>query len=243
MNTRSILAACATAAVLQLANPGSAIAAEGWDVRLTPYLWAFGIDGDIQARGDDYNVSTDFADIVDNLDLGGSALLEFNNGNWVNLLQLDYMGLDNGGADIRNTGREADIEFESTMLAAVTGYRVMMSERSIIDVMVGVRYAKLDVQLDVPGVGQRDSDNAQYDGILMLRPRLALGQNWHFSPTLSVGAGDSELTWELSPQFTYTYCDTEIRFGYRNLNYDVENGDSQVDLSIRGPMVGIGFKF
>jgi len=53
------------------------------------------------------------------------------------------------------------------------------------------------------GVGDRGADNNVYDGFLAVRPDLALSRNWVFSPAMSIGAGDSDLTWQLSPQFVY----------------------------------------
>ena len=79
----------------------------------------------------------------------------------------------------------------------------------------------------------------------MLRPRVALGRNWAFSPTASVGAGDSDLVWELAPELVYTNncCNLEVRFGYRTVNYEIEEGDAEADFSFQGPMVGLGFAF
>jgi hypothetical protein len=74
--------------------------------------------------------------------------------------------------------------------------------------------------------------------------RRQLSRNWTFSPTMSIGAGDSDLTWELSPQFVYDCdCGFDVRVGYRNLNYDFEKGSDSMDLTIKGPVIGVGFSF
>ena len=59
----------------------------------------------------------------------------------------------------------------------------------------------------------------------------------------AIGAGDSNLTWELSPQLLYAGCDFELRFGYRELNYDFKQGGFQMDQWIHGPMIGFGLRF
>ena len=244
MNVRTLLLTASTLALQPLLTTPAA--AEDWETTLTPYLWAFGIDGDIKAQGEEFNTSTDFSDIVDNLDFGGSFMLEANKGTWVNFLQLDYLSLSNGDIETRATGVEGRLEFDSTLAAVATGYRVTMSEKSSIDVLVGLRYANLDAEARIKSLGlRRESENDQYDGILMLRPRIALSKYWSFSPTLSAGAGDSDLTWELSPEVVYTNdcCNLEFRAGYRNLNYELENGNDELDISLRGPMIGLGFKF
>ena len=237
-----LLTAAVAAAALHTTIPAAMAADSGFT--LTPYLWAIGIDGDIQARGEDTNVSMDFEDVVDNLDMAGSVLLEGNVGSWVSYAMVDYLSLDTGDVETRHPGRDADLELDSTLATVATGYRVHMSERSTIDVQVGIRYAKFDTQLSIEDVGQRNADNTVYDGILALRPRLALSRNWTFSPTMSIGAGDSDLTWELSPQFVYDCaCGFDVRVGYRNLNYDFEKGSDSVDMTIKGPVIGFGFSF
>ena len=169
---RKLLTAATAAFALQAAAPAAMAAESGFTV--TPYLWAVGIDGDIQARGTDANVSMDFQDVVDNLDMAGSVLLEANVGDWVSYAMVDYLALDTGDVDTRFPGRDADLELDSTLATVATGYRVHMSERSTIDVQIGIRYAQMDTQVSIEGVGQRDADNTIYDGILALRPRLAL---------------------------------------------------------------------
>jgi len=239
---RKILGAAIAAIALQGAATAALAADSGFTV--TPYLWAVGIDGDIQAHGEDTNVSMDFQDVVENLDMAGSALFEANVGNWVSYAMVDYLSLDTGDVTTRFPGVDADLEMDSTLATVATGYRVHMSERSTIDVQVGIRYAQMDTELWIEGVGQRDADNNVYDGILALRPRLALSRNWTFSPTMSIGAGDSDLTWELSPQFVYDCdCGFDVRVGYRNLNYDFEKGSDSMDLTIKGPVIGVGFSF
>ena len=239
---RKILGAAIAAIALQGAAPAALAADSGFTV--TPYLWAVGIDGDIQAHGEDTNVSMDFQDVVDNLDMAGSVLLEGNVGNWVSYAMVDYLSLDTGDVQTRFRDRDADLELDSTLATVATGYRVHMSERSTIDVQLGIRYARMDTRVSIEGVGQRNADNTIYDGILALRPRLALSKYWSFSPTLSVGAGDSDLTWELSPQFVYDCaCGFDVRVGYRNLNYDFEKGSDSLDLTIKGPVIGFGFSF
>ncbi|MFZ1296184.1 MAG: hypothetical protein WAR81_18415, partial [Pseudomonadales bacterium] len=135
------------------------------------------------------------------------------------------------------------LKSDSTLGVVATGVRFHAGQRSTIDALVGVRYIKLDTDFKIQNVGEVDGSSTQYDGVVMLRPRLALSKYWTFSPTLSVGAGDSDLVWEMAPEFVYDCCGTEFRFGSRNLNYDLENGHDSADISISGPVIGVGFAF
>ena len=40
-------------------------AADGWTLELAPYLWVAGIDGDVTIDGEEYDMSSDFSDIID----------------------------------------------------------------------------------------------------------------------------------------------------------------------------------
>jgi hypothetical protein len=201
------------------------------------------VDGDIQAGGQDIETTADAGDVIDNMDVGGSAMFELGNGHWVSFLQLDYLALDTGDVKTPLPGVDIDVEHETTFLTAATGIRFSTGERSTLDVMLGLRYAGFDTRLSVQGAGNIGADADLYDALLVLRPRLNIHGDWYFSPTMSVGAGDTELTWELSPQLMYDACDFEIRIGYRNLNYDFEKSGVQMDQSIHGPMLGLGWRF
>ena len=219
---------------------------------LTPYYWAVGIDCSLEdnrgATTNEFDFSNDFGDISDNIDFNGSLMLEFAKGNWANYAQIDRLEVNNDDVDqivINGITVSPDLQTESTLASAATGYRWHASERTSIDFMVGVRYAKLDVEAKTR-FGSANGDSDLVDGILMMRPRIAIGRTgWSFNPTWAVGAGDSDLTYELAPEFVYfnECCSFEFRIGYRSVNYEYEENNIELDFSYSGPMVGIGFAF
>ena len=238
----------AAIACLALPTAMSATAEDSCCFRLTPYYWAVGIDGNLKndQTNDDVDFNQDIGDVTDNLEFNGSLMLEHNLGHWVNFAALDYIKTENDDTDFNNlVGAKVEMKADTTLGTAATGYRFETGEASHIDVLVGVRYAKLDLEADVKGGRSVNADDDLVDGILMLRPRFALGKNWAFSPTMSAGAGDSDLVWELAPELVYTNncCNLEFRFGYRTVNYDVKEGDLETEFSFAGPMAGIGFAF
>ena len=214
-----------------------------WQFDVTPYLWAAGIDGDVTVDRREVEVDTSFGDIADNLDGGGSVLLEASKGRWVNWMQIDHIATDTGSVTVGPA--RADLESRTTMFDVGTGRRFDgFGERSSVDVLVGVRRFRIDDTLDLRGAGHVHNHLDVHDAIAILRPRYALSARWSFSPTLSVGGGDSELVWEMSPQFEYRAGERyEVRIGYRNLDYEVDEGRNGIDISFRGPLLGIGLKF
>jgi hypothetical protein len=219
--------------------------------RITPYYWAVGIDGSIEdnrgATTTEYDFSNDIGDVSDNLDFNGSLMLEFNKDHWANYAQVDFLKVNNDDTDRITVGGQTyspDLQTDTTLASAATGYRWMMGERSHIDLMIGVRYAKLDVKAETRNF-EAEGDADLVDGIFMMRPRFAIGKHWAFSPTWAIGGGDSDMTYELAPEFVYTNdcCNLEMRFGYRTVAYEYEEDNVELDFSYSGPMIGLGFAF
>lgn len=248
MFNRKLIAVAVACLGVQVAMPVAAEDADKCCFRLTPYYWAVGIDGNLKndETNDDIDFNQDIGDVTDNLEFNGSLMLEHNKGSWSNFAALDYIKTENDDTDWNVAGYDVEMEADTTLATVATGYRFGAGGESWVDLLVGVRYAKLDLEADLKGApGSVNADDDLVDGIVMLRPRVALGKYWAFSPTASIGAGDSDLVWELAPELVYTNdcCNLEFRFGYRTVNYELEEGDIEADFSFAGPMIGLGFAF
>ena len=226
---------------------GPAWAADkGWSLELTPYIWMVGIDGDVEVRGNKVEVDVGFDDLIDKVDVGGSFLAVAQKGRWVNWLQLDYFELSDDETVSSLGGANVEVESDTLFLTAATGIQVAgWKQGQAFDILGGVRYARMDNTLTVSGIGSADRTDDIVDAVLVLRPSLPLSKRWRFNPTLSIGAGDSDLTYELQPQFQFAFNDTWAgRIGYRRLYYDVEGSrGNSFDGSFHGLILGLGGTF
>lgn len=66
------------AAYGQEESPGS----DEWQFVAVPYLWTFGLSGDLTAMGIETPVDLSISDILENSDLGGMAHFEARKGKW-----------------------------------------------------------------------------------------------------------------------------------------------------------------
>lgn len=245
MTQSNVLAAAAALSVsLFFANPILA-SEEAWQFEVAPYVWAMGIDGDLQVDGEDYNASADFSDILDQTKYGAEVILEADRGRWVNFAEIDYGVLESDDITGRRKLAEVTAEVASVLATATTGYRVPLGERHSIDLMLGVRYASFEIDVDNSLFGSSTTQEEVVDGIVMLRPRFELNSQWTLMPSASVGAGDSELTWELFPELIYHHHPGALNFrvGYRNLNYEFDQNRADLDISLPGLVLGVGFIF
>ena len=232
-----ILGFCCLPLALQQAS------AEDWEFEVVPYLWVAGIDGDLTVEGRDFSSSADFEDIIDQTKFGASAIFGARRDNWVSFVQLDYLALENDDISTRRSREDIHLEFDSLLAAATTGYRFPVGQSHSVDLMAGVRYAGMDATVDAKRTGDSNANRDIYDAIVMVRPRFQISENWQIMPSFSVGTGDSDLSWEVFPEIIYQGSEFTFRFGYRNLNYDSDKGNSEIDISMRGLLLGAGFVF
>lgn len=237
-NTKRIILAGAFAVSMS-----ASICANAWEFEIAPYIWGAGIDGELDINDNQIDVSAEFSDILEQTKIAGMLMLEANDGNWVNFAQIDYLALEDNDVQTLAITRDAHLEVDTLLAAFTTGYRFEAGAGHYVDVMVGVRYAGIDTELDTRLRGKASSNRDIYDAILMIRPKVVLNDNWYLMPSFSVGGGDSDLTWEVFPELIYQPGKLRFRFGYRNLNYENEKNGNEIDISFRGPLIGVGFVF
>lgn len=242
-------------AIMSVSVAAQASEQEGWQFELTPYIWGMAVDGDITSRGQTAEIDQSFSDISDNIDSAfmGMGMASYNR--LVLYVNYDYLNISDDVKTTRGTvfpvGTKIDGEIDAQVMTGAIGYRFdTFGEHSFIDVMVGVRTLALDTELK-GGTIKLTNENDTTDTIVMLRPSFQLSEKWRFNPTLSYGVdGDSETTYELMPQFQYSFSDSfALRFGYKNLHYEVESGTKDTpsfkkwDGDFSGPFLGLGWTF
>ena len=211
-----------------------------WHLELTPYLWAAGINADVTVHNQGFTIDQKFKDLVQHVDAGAALLAVAQKDRWQVYAQGDYVSMN---PDDNRAGIEGEIDANTAILTGGFGYEFDgFNDKSKIAVLVGARYTHMDNEVILNGhsSGQQNSDIV--DALLILRPRYNFTDKFRFSPTMNIGAGDSDLTYELQPEFQYDITDAmSVRFGYRRVHYKEEFSDhSEFDGSMSGFIVGLG---
>jgi hypothetical protein len=237
-----------TATVALLALPALAAGAVGGlSGEVVPYLWAAGIDGDVSVRGQEVDVDVGFGDLVDKVDIGGSALGVLRYDRWVLWGQVDYFSLSSDELGGRR-GRQVDSELETNSLIWTLAVGYQFAGRrpgQTVDVLIGARQLSLENELTLAGLGTFKRDKDFIDAILVVRPNLPLSDRVVFNLILSVGSGASDLTWELWPQLEFRLAAPWVaQLGYRRLQYDIDGGNgNSFDAAFHGLTLGLGARF
>ncbi|MBZ0109424.1 MAG: hypothetical protein K8F52_12225 [Candidatus Scalindua rubra] len=67
--------------------------------------------------------------------------------------------------------------------------------------------------------------------------------NWAIPYYTDIGAGESELTWQVFSGLEYFFDSWEIGLGYRHLVFEGDDNDLFTDMTLTGPVIGISFGF
>jgi hypothetical protein len=172
-----------------------ASAQEGWDWRVTPYVWGTGIGGDIALGSVGREVDVEFSEILDVLT--GTALIHVEAANGDHTLFGDLVWLQVEPEDeIATIGGVAEAELDSTIFEL--GY-ARDSDR--VGFEVGLRYWDLDIEIDpalAAGIVRGDSWADVFGGI---RNTRNLGSSWTLTTRANLGAGGADFSIGLQLDF------------------------------------------
>ena len=225
-----------------------------WQFRLTPYLFATGLKGDIGFSDalPPVSVEATFGDVVDNLDFGFMLFGEARKGRWGIWGDGMYVSL---GVETETpfpivliySGIELDVTLKT--LAAGGSYSLLTSESGWLDVIAGARYWSIDQELKFIGFNDAVPDRSfsagetWTDPVIGLRGQASLSPRWRLNGQVagSVG-GKSDSSIDLMANIGYSFNDLfTLGLGYRYLDVDFEDEDFLFDVRFQGPVIGASF--
>jgi predicted porin len=231
----------AVVALVLLATAGFARAAEdGWQFKLTPYLWAMGVDGDVGVGPVSVPVDVKFSDAVQDLDLGGMLSAEATHGPWGILFDGSYLKLSDDA--YTHLGKFV-VEFEQWMLQGSAVYRAVNAEKTAMDLGLGGRYMSLDTTIETPSsAADLNESKGLMDPVVVARVRQQFTEKLYGVMYGDLGGFGvaSDLTWQLMAAAGYSFTkDVSLLVGYRYLDYDYEKDAFSFDAAESGLAIGV----
>jgi hypothetical protein len=140
------------------------------------------------------------------------------------------------------------------------GYTVLQGDWGNLDAIVGIRYLgftartdyKLSVMITGPrgngvtfgGTGYLSGTNNIFDGIAGFRGRIRISNTALFIPYyFDIGAGGSNLTWQIASGLGYQFGSVGVSALYRYLSFQEPSSALVQHLSMGGPMLMVNFSF
>ena len=226
---------------------------------VAPLLWAAGVDGTASVGSLDTDFSASFDDVVSNLDFGFMLHAEAAHGP----LSLMFDGLTvNVDADgHRRLAGDIDAGVDVGMIDLGLGYRVVdipfgePSPRPTgpglgLEVLGGVRYSHIGLDLDTENLGSRDRNADLVDPYAGGRAELRLNHWLVLGAKGTVGGFGvgSDLAWTATGTVDFRITRSfSVFVGYHVMDYEIDDfgrgEDFDLDLQLSGPVVGAAFRF
>ncbi len=228
---------------------------DGWQFMISPmYLWAAGIEGTSQVGPVAAPIDIEFKDALDNLDAGFTIHGEAGKGDWRILvdyftLRLDPSAVIKGPVAPITGGQTGDVDLRNDIAELGGTYKVFDQNNVAIEVLGGFRYTRVDVDARIQSGPQVvDLEEDWWDFFGGTRVTWSLPHRWSLRGRGDIGAGGSNLVWNVDLMADWRYKDWGSVFGgYRWLDYDYETGSGASrftwDVTYQGPLLGLGFYF
>ena len=253
MNLKNIRKlACLTAIPLALSTTAAVAqerSADRWNWGAEAYFWGASLGGKTSSGS---NVDLGIDKIVDGLKFGAMGTIAGRKGKWSAFADMIYLDIGDSGSAPVNVGGvpvpvSASLDLKGFITTAGGGYRIYEQSRTSLDATFGVRYVWLDARLDLsvaalPSV-RLDESGANWDAVVGLRGRTELNDKWYLTYYADVGAGDSNLTWQVLGAVNYRLEKVDLTFGYRYLDWNFGKFGPFHDLNLSGAFAGVKMPF
>ena len=256
-------------AVSLLSSPASAQDSTVWDWGVELYGWLPDIEG-TAANGAEIDLPID--DILDNLDFTLQGTVFATRGDWSIFADAVYLdlGASEGTKTSRPIGRfgrvdigvDADVDLTTFISTVGGGYRFHQSKSTDLNVIGGLRYAYMDVEIDADVDGNAeveilgrefsrefkrsldlDESETNWDAIIGLQGTTKINENWSLLYYGDIGTGDSDYTWQIAAGVSYAFENFDVTLRYRHMEYQFDDNSAIDELTISGPQIGVRFKF
>jgi hypothetical protein len=239
-------------ALATLGSPPAAALDEQWTFSATPYLWLFGMDGDVRIANTTAEFDASFSDILDNLDIALMARVEAWKDGVGFYLDPLYGELE---AEASSGAAQADIETELVIVDFGMLYRVFdqpteKGRSRLADLSLGGRYIHLENDVDFDLAADRTGSTDTLD--LTLGARYAMDFTDRFGFLVGgdlggfdLGGSSTDFTWNAQALGSLRCGDTgRLWAGYRVLDVDDDKGGLDgVEVQFSGPVIGYEFRF
>jgi hypothetical protein len=254
--------ACLLAGPAALAEPPPE---RNWDLAVFPYLWAAGVQAEVETQVGNVEIDQDFRDILKDLELGAMGVVDARWRRLVFVFDGFYTKLGDE-SDVLGGVARADVDISQVILDGKLGFRVLDmhapwgdasaldAPRARLDLLAGARYwyNGFDVDLDTAiGTNRSFGPSRDWvDPIVGLRAGVGITRTVNVSVVGDVGGFDvgnsSEWTWMVMPSLNWRpWRRVSFHAGYKHLDVKRErpSTNNELDYTTSGPFLGVGFHF
>lgn len=223
-----------------------------WDYLLTVYSPMMGLEGTVGIGPVAGSVDMSFGDIFEQLDGGVFTSFEARGNRWSVNGDIFWLKLSSSSNPTPNS--YLGVKQEQFMSTLTTGYELVETESTLVDVFGGLSLTHLEVDLDFTrfpiggGTVNRFASGSEtwVDPVVGLRARHHLTDKWTLFATGMYGGFDvgSEEYWQFVAGISYRLTEhASVALAYRGIGTDYNSGNFTYNTKSFGPNLGVVFNF
>jgi hypothetical protein len=223
---------------------------DNWQFQFTPYFWLASAHGTSGIGNRTVAVDESFSEIFDTLNFFIMGTFEARKGKFISLTDLEYISISDDKATPGPLFSNVDAGFKTFIFDQEVGYRVLenAAKGASLDVMGGARVWRVKTDFEF-GAGvlpatRIEGSRSWVDAVGGLRGKMALSEKVFLTGKFDLGGGGSQFTWQVFGGAGYNLNPKiALIFGYRVLDVNYDKNNFVYDMSQRGPIMGLGFRF
>jgi hypothetical protein len=248
VNSKVALVCWPLLAALALASPVKAQQPAEWTYGVEVYLWGANVDT-TSPSGTSSEIR--FTDLAEDLEFGFMAAFGAQRGKWSMLADVIYLDVDDDiEDDLLPSIQLKSLGIEGWIVNTMGLYRMLETERLTLNLLAGARYLWLEVPVEFrfsaplqPGSAKDAPSESFLDGVVGVRGQWQFNDKWYATYHADVGTGDSDTTWQGLLAVGYRFDRFDAVFGYRHIDWSLDDDETLDDLSLSGVMAGIKIIF
>ena len=209
---------------------------QGLVFELTPYVWSFGVGGDVIIDGNVFPLSFSLGDAFKFDNIGVSAQLELRERAFTLMASGAYIGVQADSGSVR-------FNSDQYMLEGFLGYRIV----GRLDVLAGGRYFNVSAKL-TEGAEVDDREQDWIDFVAGLRYEWVLSDKWflRFKGDIGGATSGNSSNWSLGANGYYRFLNNlavALSYQLASVRYETGQGPTKFlyDLNFAGPGLGLMF--
>ncbi len=219
-----------------------------WEVELVPYIWFSSITGTLGLPPvGTLPVDATFSDLAENLDFAFMGVLDARYRRWHLLVDGAYVSLQDTVVPPQPIFTSATVNSPIGFGTVGIGYELPLDWAASVEPYLGARWwlvgigATLETTLAPPSdVVSGSRSRAWADAVVGSRVRYAITEKWGVGGLFDIGAGSSNLTWQVLGNVKYSFnSHFGLSLGYRILGVDFKQGGFVYDVIQHGLVLGI----
>jgi hypothetical protein len=230
--------------------PSQTAPEDKWNFVFSPYFWMAGLHGTTGGPNRTIQVDERFSELFDSLKFAFMGVFEAHKGNWAMQTDVEYVSIEDDKATPGPLFSSANAKVKTFVFTPEVGYKFYNDpdKGTFVQVLGGTRIWHISTDLTfnagvLPAVRINDSRN-WVDAVVGMRGKVALSEKFFFLGRFDLGGGGSKFTYQLFGGLGYNF-NKRVAFvvGYRDLDVNYDKNNFLFDMSQRGPIMGVGFKF